>query len=344
MRFNFNKIAKITLILTYLVIIAGAVVRMTGSGMGCPDWPKCFGYYVPPTEEIQLLWHPNHEYKKGQVIILNETLQVANTNFTTSQQFIKTNWKTYSKHDYAIFNPLHTWVEYINRLFGALAGFATIFLAFASLKYWRKNKKITILSWVILFSMGFQGWLGKTVVDSNLAPLKITIHMVMALVVVAMILYLIFKTKSQITKTESNNLFKNMLLIASVLTLIQIVLGTQVRQFIDEQIKTLGEDNISLWLQNPTTSFYIHRTFSIIVLLVNGYLFYLYKKSNLSFTKLNWVMLLLILEVFSGILMNYFSFPFGTQTIHLVLASLLFGVQFYIILEAFNSKKIVQTL
>ena len=36
--------AKIALILVYLVIVAGALVRMTGSGMGCPDWPKCFGY------------------------------------------------------------------------------------------------------------------------------------------------------------------------------------------------------------------------------------------------------------------------------------------------------------
>ena len=62
------------------------------------------------------------------------------------------------------------------------------------------------------------------------------------------------------------------------------------------------------------------------------------KKLNLGFKKLNWVMILLLIEIISGIAMYYFDFPFGTQTIHIVLATLLFGYQFYMILES-NSKK-----
>ena len=136
MKKHFHTIAKTTLILVYLVIIAGAVVRMTGSGMGCPDWPKCFGYYIPPTERVQLEWKANHFYEDGMVIIVDETLQVAKQDFTTSDSFESANWEPYTKHDYAVFNAFHTWVEYINRLFGALAGLATLVLLIGSFWYW----------------------------------------------------------------------------------------------------------------------------------------------------------------------------------------------------------------
>src|SRR5690554_7654918 len=94
---SFIRWAKISLILVYLVIIAGATVRMTGSGMGCPDWPKCFGYYIPPTDVQELLWEPNREYKKGQVIIKEEKLWVANKNFTSKDVYDATHWNEYTK-------------------------------------------------------------------------------------------------------------------------------------------------------------------------------------------------------------------------------------------------------
>ena len=122
----FRRTAKVALVMIYLVIIAGAVVRMTGSGMGCPDWPKCFGYYIPPTEISELEFKPNHFYKEGVVIIVDESLKVAPIDFTSEDTIDLNNWEDYTKHDYAIFNPLHTWVEYINRLIGALSGLSLI--------------------------------------------------------------------------------------------------------------------------------------------------------------------------------------------------------------------------
>ena len=83
----FLKSAKIALVLVYLVIFAGAFVRLTGSGMGCPDWPKCFGYYIPPTEKKELLFTAQKEYDKGQVIIKDEMLLVAKTDFTSKTDF-----------------------------------------------------------------------------------------------------------------------------------------------------------------------------------------------------------------------------------------------------------------
>ena len=144
MKTYFISWAKASLILVYLVIVAGALVRMTGSGMGCPDWPKCFGYYIPPTEIKELIYTPGKEYSKGQVIIKDEKLLVAKDHFVAASNFENTHWEKYTKHEYAIFNPLHTWVEYINRLIGALAGLACVIALFFSFGYWKENKNRTI--------------------------------------------------------------------------------------------------------------------------------------------------------------------------------------------------------
>ena len=333
MKKHFLLIAKTALVLVYFVIIAGALVRMTGSGMGCPDWPKCFGYYIPPTDIKELTWSPNRTFEKGQVIIKNETLLIAKENFKTAIEFNDSHWEKYTKHDYAIFNPLHTWVEYINRLFGALAGLGCFIMAIASFKFWKQNKKITSLSWLVVFMMGFQGWLGAKVVYSVLNPVKITIHMIMALIIVAVILYIIQLVKPKETNVVYNKTFRNILFISLILTLIQITIGTQVRQFVDEQVKNGLTESI-FWLQNPSIGFYVHRSFSIIVLLVNVYLFILNQHHKLGFIKINWVLILIGVEIVSGIAMNYFDFPFGSQAIHLVIASILFGVQYYLILES----------
>jgi cytochrome c oxidase assembly protein subunit 15 len=180
--------------------------------------------------------------------------------------------------------------------------------------------------------MGFQAWLGKTVVDSVLSPVKITTHMLAALLIVAFQLYTIYAVKQNRKIVVFDKKFNWFLLISLALTIIQIVLGTSVREHVDTISETGAPE--MFWLQNPTLSFYFHRSFSIIVLLANLYLFIRNRNLNLGFKKLNWVMTLLVVEIISGITMYYLDFPFGTQTIHIVLATLLFGFQFYIILES----------
>lgn len=333
MKKYFLSLSKLSLVLVYLVIFAGAAVRMTGSGMGCPDWPKCFGYYIPPTEIEEIQWQSDRQYEKGQMIIHQESLYKAKTNLTTGSSIDMDNWEKYTKHAYAQFNAQHTWIEYINRLCGALAGFACVAMAISSFGYWRTKKSLVLASWLVVFLMGFQAWLGATVVYSELNPFKITTHMVMALIIVALIIAIIrgAQNKTEIKKYDGK--FRFLLTTALIFTLIQVVLGTQVREFIDEQVRA-GITNEYLWLNNPRVDFFIHRSFSFLILFVNFYLFYLNRRLALGFNKMNWVLVLLTLEVISGVLMSYFHFPFGTQAAHLVLASILFGVQFQLVLEA----------
>ena len=336
MESKFHNLTKLALLLVYLVIIAGAFVRMTGSGMGCPDWPKCFGFYVPPTEVSQILFKANNDYSKGQMILYNEEeLLVAKSDFKSDDFINLNNWEVYEKHDYAIFNPVHTWIEYINRLIGAISGIPILIFTIISIIYFKKFRHLTLLSIITLVAMGFQAWLGKTVVDSNLEVFKITIHMLMALFIVALLIYLVYSgSKSFINR---NKTFKYLLLFGLFLTLIQIVLGTQVRQVVDEQSKLFAYDK-SLWLNDIPLVYEYHRTFSILVISVNVALFFINKKLQLGNNYINYVILLLVFEIITGASMFYFDFPFGTQTAHLVFASIIFGLQFYILLQNFLSE------
>ena len=339
---QFNLLVKISLVLIYFVIIAGAIVRMTGSGMGCPDWPKCFGYLIPPTEKSELIFKSFHDYDEGEMIILNsEKLYSATNDFKSNEAIDLNNWSLFEKHDYVVYDPLHTWVEYINRLIGALAGIPILLFTLISIYYWRDYKHLTIISILTVLGMGFQAWLGKTVVDSNLSPYKITIHMLMALVIVGLILSLIIHTKKN--KSVDNKLFKNLIIFSITLTLIQVILGTQVREFVDEKIKLIGYDKAN-WLTDVPIKFYIHRSFSIIVLIVNFYLLYLNKKLRLGFNKVNYVILLIGVEILTGILMYYFDFPVLSQPIHLVIATIIFGLQFYILLEYWLRSKSINKI
>jgi len=296
MKKKFPLVVKITLISVYLIFLAGAVVRMTGSGMGCPDWPKCFGYYIPPTSEEQITWQPNSK-----------------------------------------FNKYHTWTEYINRLTSVLSGFVFLFLVIGAFNFRKNNKWIPILAFTALLLMIFEGWLGKTVVDTNLKPQIITIHMVVALVIVGLLLKLLFIVSKKKQLYTFHPLFNKLLIISVVFSLIQIAMGTQVRQFIDEQVKLYGFDNKEFSLLKPNFKFYFHRSFTIAIVLVNFGMFYLNQIKNLGYKLVNWIVFLIFLETMTGILMYYADFPLGTQATHLLAGAILFGLQFYLWLQSKKS-------
>ena len=326
---SFIKSVKCSLIIVYLVISAGAIVRMTGSGMGCPDWPKCFGYWIPPTERTQLDWKSNHLYVKGEVIILDEELRVAKSNFNSSLNYNPKNWELYTKHDYALFNPYHTWIEYLNRLLGALAGLVVLVMTVLSFFLKKKKKIIPIISFLILTLMVFQAWLGKTVVDSNLLPYRITIHMAMALIIVLGLIILLFISQKKISPIPASQLMKIFAISALGLTVFQIGLGTQVRQFVDLKMHL----QVSQWLDPAPLKFYFHRSLSLVVLAVHLTLFWMLHKINMNLRIFNQILGLIGLEIFTGILMFYLDFPFSSQPLHLIIAALLFGAQSLFILR-----------
>ena len=330
MKKRFPSIVKTALVSLYLIFLAGSFVRMTGSGMGCPDWPKCFGHYIPPTSQEQLRWRPNTLYKKGMIIVKDEMLFVAEKQVETRFVFNSNNWEKYTKHEYATFNKFHTWVEYINRLVTVLSGLIVLLMCVCSLGFWKQNKWIPAISFAALILMGVEAILGKMVVDSNLRPMMITIHMLVGLLIIGLVLRLLFIIRKGKTTHRYHALFNRILVVSIIFSLIQIAMGTQVRQFIDEQVKLFGFENKQYSLMHPSIKFYIHRSFTIAIVLVNVGLFYLNLAYKSEYRLVNWVLVLLFLEAITGILMYYASFPMGTQSVHLISGALLFGVQMYL--------------
>ena len=332
----------ISIVIVYLVILAGGIVRMTGSGMGCPDWPKCFGFLIPPTERSQLEWKSNSEYNKNQIVIIDETLFYANDKFKSKNKFEMSNWSEYTKHDYSKFNVYHTWIEYINRLIGAIAGLSVLILFVNSLKFLKTKKIITGLSFLALIAIIFQAWLGKMVVDSNLMANTITVHMLMAIVLLFILFSILAISNPSKKRVKVSRNISILVLISIVLLLIQIITGTEVRKFIDIKMELLNYTERERWIENISSSFSFHRSFSWAIIIVNSLIYFYARKSGLKLKIIHIVNSLIFLQISSGIIMYYFHFPFSSQPIHLLISTMIISIQFYFLLLYKTSKNAIK--
>ncbi len=334
----FRKLSVVTLVSVYVLILVGGIVRSTGAGMGCPDWPKCFGSWVPPTAADQL---PT-DYKKVY------SSQRAEKNERLVRYFQFMGWDQLAQdisHDPSIldeedFNAVKTWTEYVNRLVGVVVGLLVFATFLSSWAYWGKDKPIVFFSFFTLLAVGFQGWIGSLVVSTNLLSWMITVHMLIALFILCLLTYLVVRSRAG--EMLSPMVFASRpihlaLIVALVLTLVQIILGTQVRESVNEVAKTFHDENREQWIGHLDWVFYVHRSYSLLLIGVHIFLFYkalqIYgRKGNLTF----WMMVLLVtvgIEVASGAIMAYFAIPRFAQPLHLFLATVTFGLQFFLLLK-----------
>jgi len=330
-----RRTARTSMVLIYLVIIAGSIVRMTGSGMGCPDWPKCFGYIIPPTEEAQVLWQPEKAYSEGQFIKRDNAFWEAKEDFVSGDVYNAIHWEKYTKHDYNVFNPMHTWIEYLNRLAGALSGFPVLLLFAISLLRIPFDWKLVMLSFATLVMLGFEAVLGKLVVDGNLIPGQITIHMMGALLIVFLLVAILHRLRRvEVRVSAVQNWFHPLLWIVA---LVQIVLGTRVREGVDALYSTLARDE---WIDSLGFTFEVHRTAAWVVVLLVGYLLMKENaKGKLSFP-IRLIVLSVAAEVVLGIVLSYFAMPTWSQPLHLLFAVLLFTGSSMALLRTFVMGKL----
>ncbi|MBW3127893.1 COX15/CtaA family protein [Hymenobacter profundi] len=345
---RFRFFGVLTVVSVYLLILVGGIVRSTGSGMGCPDWPKCFGTWVPPTDISQLPADYKEVYT-AQRVAKNKRLaatlerfgfqQVASNIFAHPTQYIETD-----------FNPVKTWIEYVNRLVGALIGVFVFLTAVLAWPYWRRDRTVFWLAFSAFILTGVQGWLGSLVVSTNLLPIMITVHMGLALLIVAMLIYAVERSQREAIEVERGSEapvatgMSGWLWLIVVLTFAQIVLGTQVREQVDLVATANGYLQRQTWIDQLGGVFAVHRTFSAVLLLLNAYVVYqLYRQPNRRLQRLASVVIgVIVVEILAGVTLAYFSLPAAVQPVHLLLGTLLFGAQFVLLLAYRHARKTVE--
>jgi cytochrome c oxidase assembly protein subunit 15 len=337
---KFITVNLITIVLLFVLILAGGVVRSTGSGMGCPDWPKCFGRYVPPTNASEL----PADYKK----VYADKRLAKNQKFANMLDvFGYSRLADRIRNDKSIlvpeeFNSARTWTEYINRLIGAISGVFLLLTAVYSFKYWRLDKKIVILSVLNLILVGFQGWLGSIVVSTNLVAWIVTVHMLLALAILALSIatYHLAKVHNRY-RVKVKSLVAIVTLIVLALSILQITFGTEVRETIDAVAGHLEGGYRESWVSRAGAIFTQHRDMAMLVLVLNVVLYALirrnYNRHSMQQQLMSFAFLMIMLQIVTGIFLSYWSLPPFAQAAHIVLASLVFGAQFYLLLNLFSS-------
>jgi heme a synthase len=298
-----------TFILCFLVIIAGGVVRTTQSGMGCPDWPKCFGKWIPPTNASELPANFEKYLRKQDI-------------------------------DHT-FNALHTWIEYINRLLGVLLGFFGL-VQFAMLFFKRKEfNKPYKLAIAFLVTVILTGLFGAIVVKLNLAHASISVHLLFAIILVQIQLALLLSLNKKLLTIHVNNKVRQSLFIFLILLFCQTVLGTMVRMYVDDVSKTLHYEQRETWLAATPVAFLIHRSFSWLILAGALFLAWYCRNMQAIKNKVFVVALIIVLSMITGIVLFYANMPAAAQPVHLLLAALALTQTVAVLLQIKLSSKSV---
>jgi len=340
---RYGTFSLFTLVSVYLLILIGGIVRATGSGMGCPDWPKCFDQWIPPTSESELPENYREiysDYRHEKNVRFAKYLNMLGMDGTAEQLLSDERIR-----EEGSFNVVNTWIEYINRLVGALIGLFILLTVVFAIRYYKSDPPIFWTAAAALVLVIFQGWIGSIVVSTNLVPWMVTVHMLIAIVIVAMLVFLVFRsrrswTKPYHVKTSMRSPLTFYTGVAILLSLVQIILGTQVREEIDIVSAALGNGSRDSWISQLGMMFAVHRSFSWLILFLNGYLFYMLIRQNISTKVMTWIGILIIGSLASGIVMNFAGVPATMQPLHLLLGTAIIGLQFFLFLQLRNSKPV----
>jgi len=174
------------------VIVLGAYVRLSDAGLGCPDWPGCFGQLTAPDEEHEITQavnaYPHLEVHSGKA-----------------------------------------WKEMIHRYFASTLGLLILIMAFLAWRHRADKNQQLILPFLLVALVIFQGMLGMWTVTQLVRPTIVTLHLLMGLLTLSLLFWVTLKHcrpwLEKIKNTEIKSTIKPLAKVALVVLALQIFLG-----------------------------------------------------------------------------------------------------------------------
>lgn len=325
-----NRLAWITLVCLIILVVVGATVRVTGSGLGCPDWPTCWGCLIPPThvdqidvDKLDIEKFKRHAVKKG---IDPDTI----TRETVLDSF----------------DPVHTWIEFGNRLTSLPLGLSSLLLAFFSFTAKRHRGWIIFLSWLGLIDVLGNAIMGALVVRSGLQPGIITLHMGLAFLLICMMVSVVFLSRPNVAspashrvnpKLKKNLLFVSLLFFAFLFC--EGLMGSQLREQTDEFAKIADGLSRDQWADKlgETWIYKVHRSFSWSLLITAGLIFYWIKKqTKLQLREPKLIVAMVVSMMLMGIILAHISVYQVVQVLHVGMTAVLLAVTWHWIMRLYS--------
>ncbi len=325
----YRRIGLLACSSVFLLFLLGGLVRATGSGMGCPDWPKCFGLLAPPTCDCDL--PANY-----QEVFLEKRLKkverfagfLDRIGMHESAQRLNTDPSIRLPEE---FNPLKAWIEYINRLFGVLSGLfglAWMVLVFVN----RSLRSYRFWVGIGFFFLLVNAWLGSLVVATNLIPGIVSLHYMLSFVCLFAMLYALylgsksFWVSSMQSSTESKDFNRKKALLFWLISWLVVTLGTWSREqveFLRVAEILIDKETASLNISGMGIVFAVHRYLPALLLLV--LIRWVYKQLRggvVQFASPEFVLMIVaLMQIIFGVIQVVYVLPVWSQVLHILLGS-----------------------
>ena len=311
-----QKLAFLSLISVIILVFVGAIVRVTGAGLGCPDWPKCWGELIPPWK-VEQVDPASFSDRKLKTFKRKAERLGRDPDLVTRES---------PKDD---FNPVHTWTEFINRLFAlpvTISSLALMIVGWRRKNLPRRVRKCAVMSFGLVI---VNALLGAAVVFSGLNTGVITAHLVAAFVLLLLLTFVVWAGVEKGTRLKSiDGASRAQVGILLAVVLIEGLLGAQIREMTDDLQMKFGTDSRAIWIIQIEDSivFLIHRSFSWVI----------FGAALFAGWKVKWrglvprsILVIVFAFMLMGLFFSYVQINAVVQVLHVGLASVLVSLVFY---------------